>query len=121
MSQEQFNDAWLDTQYLKLDEGVLAFVFTRERLDRALEVPPEQAAEMLKQRHDQLVSLYARTTHRILHDEFYTELFEELADLPDDVVIPFVHLALRNIEDEQVEAARVEVVAKFQSKRKKKS
>jgi hypothetical protein len=121
MSQEEFNDAWLDTEYLKLDEGVLAFVFTRERLDRALALSPDEARKMLEEHHDKLVAMYARTTHRILHDEFYTELFEELAEQPDEVVFPFVHLALHNISDAEAEAARVEVVKKFQSKRGKKS
>jgi hypothetical protein len=121
MSEAGFHDAWLDTEYLKLDEGALGFVFTRQRLEAALAVEPERVREMLEAKRDELAALYARVTHRILHDEFYTELFEELAELPDEMVFPFIHLVLGRVSDETIEAARVEVVRKFQEKRKRKA
>lgn len=119
MEASDFNDAFLDTQYLKLDEGALGFIFTRERLAKALAVPAPEVKRMLADNHSALVDLMAVTTRRILHEAFYTQLFEDLAALPDEKAYPFIHLALRKLDDAEVEAARVKVVKAFQEKRKK--
>lgn len=117
MEPETFNDAFLDSQYLKLDEGALGFIFTRERLAKALTAG--NVAGMLRDNHAALVDLMGETTRRILHEAFYTRLFEDLSALPDELAFPFIHLALRKLEDPDVEAARVRVVRAFQEKRKK--
>lgn len=119
MEKDAFNDAFLDREYLKLDEGSLGFIFTEERLAVALAVSQREVSAMLRENHGRIVALYADTTKRILHEAFYTALFEELAALPDAIAFPFIHLALGRIEDAEVEAARVKVVKEFQSKRKK--
>lgn len=119
MEKEAFNDAFLDREYLKLDQGSLGFIFTEERLARALAQSRAEVSTMLRANHAQMVKLYADTTRRILNEAFYTALFEELSELPDELAYPFIHLALGRIEDDEVEAARVQVVKEFQSKRKK--
>ncbi len=119
MEAPDFNDAFLDTQYLKLDEGALGFIFTRERVAKALALSAPDAKRMLADNHGALVDLMAVTTRRILHEAFYTRLFEDLSALPDEQAYPFIHLALRRLDDPEVEAARVKVVKAFQDKRKK--
>lgn len=117
MATADFTDAFLDSQYLKLDEGALAFIFSRERVDAAKAMKPERASELLASHRDELVRLYGDVTRRILKDAFYMKLFEELSELEDDVAFAFINLALRRISDEQVEAARVKVVQEFQAKK----
>lgn len=117
MSVADFTDAFLDSQYLKLDEGALAFIFSRERVEAAKAVTPVQAQELLAAHHAELVRLYGDVTKRILKDAFYMKLFEELSELPDEVAFAFINLALRRISDERVEAARVKAVQDFQAKR----
>jgi hypothetical protein len=119
MEPEQFNDAFLDTEYLKLDEGALRFIFTPERVEAALACPPAQVQQMLTDHHAQIVELFAATTRRILHEAFYMKLFEDLSSLQDHLAYPFIHLALRRIEDAEVESARVAVVKAYQARRKK--
>ena len=119
MEPEQFNDAFLDTEYLKLDEGALRFIFTPDRVDAALACPEADVRRMLADHHAQVVELFAATTRRILQEAFYMKLFEDLSGLQDHLAYPFIHLALRRIEDAEVEAARVAVVKAFQAKRKK--
>src|SRR5690606_27537170 len=101
MEAEEFNDAFLDTEYLKLDEGALGFIFTQERLEKALAVPQSEVQAMLQQHHAEVVELVANTTRRILHEAFYIKLFEDLTALPDELAYPFIHLALRRVEDAQ--------------------
>jgi hypothetical protein len=119
MEPAEFNDAFLDTEYLKLDEGALGFIFTPERLEKALACPQPDVLAMLQANHAEVVELFANTTKRILHEAFYMKLFEDLTALPDELAYPFIHLALRRVEDAEVEAARVAVVRAFQAKRKK--
>lgn len=118
MEPTDFNDAFLDSTYLKLDEGALAFIFTRPVVQAAQALSVEQAQAYLKKHHATLVSLYGSTTRRILMEAFYTDLFEELSVMDPEVVAAFINLALRRIEDEQVEAARVAEVQKYQARRK---
>lgn len=121
MQNQEFTDAFLDSQYLKLDEGALSFIFTRERVDAAKLVSVDQARGFLKQHHDALVGLYGTVTKRILKDAFYMELFEELSELDDEVAFAFINLCLRRIEDPAVEQARVKAVQEYQAKRKPKT
>jgi hypothetical protein len=118
MEPTDFSDAFLDTEFLKLDEGALGFIFTRERLAGALDVEKPQVQAMLRENHAEVVDLFANTTRRILNEAFYMKLFDDLSALPDELAVPFIHLALRKIEDSEVESARVKVVREFQSKRK---
>lgn len=115
-----FEDAFLDSTYLKLDEGALAFIFTKERVDAAKALSIEDARARLQKHHEELVRLYGETTKRILMDAFWHDLFEDLAEREQDVVFAFINLALGRIEDQEVEAARVEEVKKYQARLKKK-
>lgn len=117
MSGTDFTDAFLDSQYLKLDEGALSFIFSRDRVEAAMLLTVQQAGDLLARHHAQLVGLYGKVTRRILKDAFYMDLFEELAELEDDVAFAFINLALRRIEDPEVESARVKAVQEYQSKR----
>lgn len=119
MTSPDFTDAFLDSQYLKLDQGALSFIFTEARVNAALEMPPAKAREALKRHHAELVGLYGDVTKRILKDAFYMGLFEELSELEDEVAYTFINLALRRIEDPEVEAARVKAVQEYQAKRTK--
>ncbi|MCB9932371.1 MAG: hypothetical protein H6841_03015 [Planctomycetes bacterium] len=121
MDVSDFNDAFLDSTYLKLDQGALSFIFTAERVKAAQGLGVDAANALLQKHHAELVRLYGDTTRRILVEAFYNDLFEELADLPDEVAWTFINLALRRIEDAQVEAARVAEVKKYQAKRKPKA
>ena len=121
MEADDFTDAFLDSQYLRLTEGALAFIFTKPRVQKAQALSPEQAGALLQKHHAQLVKIYGDVTKRILADAFYMKMFEELYDLPDEVAFAFINLALRRIEDTQVEAARVQAVTEYQRKRKKPS
>ncbi|MCB9896019.1 MAG: hypothetical protein H6839_16415 [Planctomycetes bacterium] len=121
MEATDFNDAFLDSTYLKLDEGALSFIFTPARVKAATALSVEQANLLVQDNHDALVKIYGDTTKRILIEPFYMELFEELAEQPDDVAFAFINLALRRVEDERVEAARVAEVKKYQAKRKPKA
>lgn len=121
MDHSEFTDAFLDREYLKLnDEGTLNFIFTKERVQRAKELPVDEAEALLQKHHDALVEIYRDTTKRILIEAFYTELFEELADKDDEVALAFINLVLGRVRDEEAEKARVEEVRKFQAKRQKK-
>jgi hypothetical protein len=115
-----FEDAFLDSTYLKLDEGALAFIFTKERVEAAKGLSVEEARERLASHHEELVRLYGETTKRILMDAFWHDLFEDLAEREEDVVFAFINLALGRIEDAEVEAARVAEVKKYQARLKKK-
>jgi hypothetical protein len=121
MDVTDFNDAFLDSTYLKLDEGALAFIFTSDRVKAATALSTEDANRLVREHHAALVKMYGDTTRRILIEPFYIELFEELAAQPDEVAYAFINLALRRVEDEQVEAARVAEVKKYQAKRKPKA
>ncbi|MBX3472812.1 MAG: hypothetical protein KF754_00310 [Planctomycetes bacterium] len=121
MSNQGFTDAFLDSQYLKLDEGALAFIFTRERVNAARALGADQAAAYLARHHDKLVRLYGDVTRRILKDAFYDSLFEQLSELEDEIAFAFINLCLRRIQDEAVEAARVQAVQEYQAKRKPKA
>lgn len=121
MQNQEFTDAFVDSQYLKLDEGALSFIFTRERVDAAKLVSVDQARGFLKRHHDALVGLYGTVTKRILKDAFYMDLFEELSELDDEVAFAFINLCLRRIEDPAVEQARVKAVQEYQAKRKPKT
>jgi hypothetical protein len=118
MNEESFHDAFLDSEYLKLDEGALGFIFTQQRLERALECGDDDVRAMINARRPELVSLVAETAGRILREAFYTRLFEELSELPDELAIPFIHLALRRVTDPEIEAARAQVVREYQARRK---
>ncbi len=120
MDNSEFTDAFLDREYLKLDEGALSFIFTRERVEQATGLSVDDAHALLQKHHDEMVALWRDTTKRILMDAFYTELFEELAGKDDDIAFAFINLALGRIQDEQAEAARVEEVSRFQARRRKK-
>ena len=117
MAAADFTDAFLDSQYLKLDEGALAFIFSRERVEAAKAVDTARAKQMLAAHRDELVRLYGDVTRRILKDAYYMKLFEELSGLDDEIALAFINLALRRISDEKVEAARVKAVQDFQAKR----
>jgi hypothetical protein len=121
MDVTDFNDAFLDSTYLKLDQGALSFIFTAERVKAAEALSVQQANELLRKHHAELVRLYGNTTRRILVEAFYNDLFEELSELPDEVAWAFINLALRRIEDPEVEGARVAEVKKYQAKRKPKA
>ena len=114
-----FEDAFLDSEYLKLDEGALAFIFTKERVEAAKALSAEDASARLAKHHEELVRLYGEATKRILMDAFWHDLFEDLADREEDVMFAFINLALGRIEDEEVEAARVAEVKKYQARLKK--
>ncbi|MCC6572173.1 MAG: hypothetical protein IT462_00145 [Planctomycetes bacterium] len=114
-----FVDAFLDSTYLKLDEGALAFIFTKERVKQAQALPLEKAKALVAANRDELAKIYSGVARRILKDAFYMNLFVELAELPDDIAFAFMNLCLRRVEDEQVEAARREVVSKIAAQRKK--
>lgn len=121
MQNQGFTDAFLDSQYLKLDEGALSFIFTRERVDAAKLVSVDEAVKMLARHHDHLVRLYGTVTKRILKDAFYMDLFEELSGLDDEVAYSFINLCLRRVQDAAVEQARVKAVTEYQAKRKPKT
>lgn len=121
MQSQEFTDAFLDSQYLKLDEGALAFIFTRERVNAAKAVSVETARQYLARHHGQLVGLYGTVTRRILKDAFYMDMFEQLAELDDEVAFAFINLCLRRTEDPEVEQARVKAVQEYQAKRKPKT
>ena len=120
MAQDDFIDAFLDSQYLKLDRGALDFIFTRERVERAMVVNEADVTALVETRRDELAAVYADTARRILVEPFYIKLFEALAELEDDLAVPFINLALGRVTDDEVEAARVAVVKEFQSKLKRK-
>lgn len=115
-----FEDAFLDSTYLKLDEGALAFIFTKERVQAAQALSVEDAQARLAKHHEEMVRLYGETTKRILMDAFWHDLFEDLSDREEDVVYAFINLALGRISDDEVEAARVAEVKKYQARLKKK-
>jgi hypothetical protein len=117
MATADFTDAFLDSQYLKLDEGALAFIFSKDRVEAAKALDEAGAQALLETHHEHLVRLYGDVTRRILKDAFYMKLFEELSELEDEVAYAFINLALRRIGDERVEAARVKAVQDFQAKR----
>ncbi|MCA8914758.1 MAG: hypothetical protein KDB90_05040 [Planctomycetes bacterium] len=121
MEATDFNDAFLDSTYLKLDEGALSFIFTPARVKAATALSIDEAGKLVKANHAALVKIYGDTTKRILIEPFYIELFEELAEQPDEVAYAFINLALRRVEDDEVEAARVTEVKKYQAKRKPKA
>ncbi len=121
MQNQGFTDAFLDSQYLKLDEGALAFVFTRDRVEAAKQVSVEDAQQMLARNHDRMIRLYGTVTKRILKDAFYMDMFEELSELDDEVAFAFINLCLRRITDAKVEEARVNAVQEYQAKRKPKT
>ena len=120
METTDFNDAFLDSTYLKLDEGALSFIFTKERVAAAQALSVDEANALLQKHHAELVKLYGDTTKRILLDAFYNDLFEELSAREDEIAFAFINLALRRIEDEEVEGARVSEVKKYQARLKKK-
>lgn len=117
---DDFDDAFLDSTYLKLDDGALAFIFTKERVEAATAISPEEASALLDKHQDELVRIYGETTKRILMDAFWHDLFEDLFEREDEVVFAFINLALGRITDEKVEAARVAEVKKYQARLKKK-
>jgi len=117
---DDFEDAFLDSTYLKLDEGALAFIFTKQRVEAAKGISPEEAKTLLGKHHAELVRIYGETTKRILMDAFWHDLFEDLFEREDEVVFAFINLALGRISDEAVEAARVAEVKKYQARLKKK-
>lgn len=119
MSGGDFADAFLDSTYLKLDEGALAFIFTRQRVEKASQLTTAEAAALVATHRDELVRLYAGTARRILKDAFYMQLYEELAELDDELAFAFINLCLRRVEDETIEAARRDVVVKIAASRKK--
>jgi hypothetical protein len=121
MEAGDFNDAFLDSTYLKLDRGALSFIFTPERVDAALKLSVDQASALMKKHHAALVKIYGDTTRRILIEAFYMELFEDLSNEPDEVAHAFINLCMRRIEDPEIEAARVAEVRKYQAKRKPKA
>ncbi len=121
MAGTNFTDAFLDSQYLKLDEGALAFIFSRDRVQTARAAKDADLTQWLQKHHAALVDLYGTVTRRILKDAFYDNLFEELSELPDEVATVFINLALRRIQDADVEAARVKAVQEYQAKRKPKA
>jgi len=121
MDQTDFNDAFLDSTYLKLDKGALSFIFTPERVEAALKLSVDGAGALVKKHHAELVKTYGDTTRRILIEPFYMELFEELAEKPDEVAHAFINLAMRRVEDPEIEAARIAEVKKYQAKRKPKA
>lgn len=118
MAGTNFTDAFLDSQYLKLDEGALAFIFSRDRVAAARAAEDADLAQWLQKHHATLVDLYGTVTRRILKDAFYDNLFEELSELDNEVATVFINLALRRIQDPDVEAARVKAVQEYQAKRK---
>lgn len=120
MDTTDFNDAFLDSTYLKLDEGALAFIFTKEKVEAAQKLSVDEANALLQKHHGELVRIYGDATKRILLDAFYHELFEDLIARDDEVVYAFINLALRRIEDPEVEGARVAEVKKYQARMKKK-
>ncbi len=119
MSGGDFADAFLDSTYLKLDEGALAFIFTRQRVEKASQLSTAEAAALVAAHRDELARLYAGTARRILKDAFYMQLYEELAELDDELAFAFINLCLRRVEDETIEAARRDVVVKIAASRKK--
>ena len=121
MAEGGFTDAFLDSEYLKLDEGALAFIFTRGRIEAAKALSEEEALALVDANRETLVKLYARATERILREAFYMDLFEELSELEDGIAFAFMNLALGRVQDAEVEAARVKVVAAYQAKRKRPS
>jgi hypothetical protein len=121
MDATDFNDAFLDSTYLKLDKGALSFIFTPERVDAALKLSVPAAAALVKGNRETLAGIYGDTAKRILNEPFYMELFEELSEQPDDIAFAFINLCMRRVEDETVEAARVAEVRKYQAKRKPKA
>ena len=120
MTTTDFNDAFLDSTYLKLDEGALAFIFSKERVEAAQQLSVEEANALLQKHHAELIRLYGETTKRIFIDAFYHDLFEDLSDRDDEVAHVFINLALGRIEDAEVEGARVAEVKKYQARMKKK-
>ena len=149
MDTTDFNDAFLDSTYLKLDEGALSFIFTPARVKAATAQSVDEADALLKKHQapsspfgssgagdliqlalsgalstgggTEVRKIYGDTTKRILIEAFYIELFEELAEQPDEVAYAFINLCLRRIEDPVVEEARVAEVRKYQAKRKPKA
>ncbi|MBZ0136861.1 MAG: hypothetical protein K8I27_10850 [Planctomycetes bacterium] len=117
---DEFEDAFLDSTYLKLDEGALAFIFTKERVQAALGISGGEAQALLDKHRDEMVRIYGETTKRILMDAFWHDLFEDLFEREDEVVFAFINLALGRIKDKDVEAARVAEVKKYQARLKKK-
>lgn len=113
-----FTDAFLDSQYLRLDEGSLGFIFTPQRVRQAAQVPATELEPLLAANRAEMARLYGDVTRRILKDAFYDRLFEELAELPEDHATLFINLALRRIQDSDVEAARVSAVREYQARRK---
>jgi hypothetical protein len=121
MDGTDFNDAFLDSTYLKLDKGALSFIFTPARVDAALKLSVQQAQSLVNEHRDELARIYGDTAKRILNEPFYMELFEELSDQPDEIAHAFINLCMRRVADETVEAARVAEVRKYQAKRKPKA
>lgn len=119
MDADEFTDAFLDSQYLRLTDGALAFIFTKPRVQAAQALSVAEANALLQKHHAQLVKIYGDTTRRILGDAYYMNLFEQLFELDDEVAFAFINLALRRVEDPQIEAARVQAVTEYQRKRKK--
>jgi hypothetical protein len=120
MDADDFNDAFLDSTYLKLDKGALSFIFTPQRVEAALKLSVDQANALVKKHQAELVKTYGDTTKRILIEAFYMELFEDLSTKADEVAYAFINLAMRRVEDPEVEAARIAEVKKYQAKRKPK-
>jgi hypothetical protein len=110
-------DLHLDSQYLKLDEGALSFIFSRALVEKAKALGVQEAQALVRAHHAKLVEMMGTVTARILKDAFYTDLFEQLARQPEDLSLAFVNLALRRVEDEAVEAARAGAVAAYLKKR----
>jgi hypothetical protein len=121
MEGTDFNDAFLDSTYLKLDRGALSFIFTPQRVEAALKLSVPQAQALVHANREELARIYGDTAKRILNEPFYMELFEELSDRPDEIAYAFINLCMRRVEDEAVEAARVAEVRKYQAKRKPKA
>lgn len=121
MDHSDFTDAFLDREYLKLDdEGPLNFIFGKNRVRAAKELPVDEAEALLQKHHQTMVDLYRDTTKRILMEAFYIELFEELADHDDEVAFAFINLVTGRVNDKEAELARVDEVKKYQARRKKK-
>ena len=118
MNETAFVDAFLDQQYLKLDERALGFIFGPERLAAATSLPVAEAKALLAAHREQVLEIVVDTARRILRDTFYDRLFEELAALPGPVAGAFINLALGRVEDAGIEAARAETVKRIQESRR---
>lgn len=118
MNQTEFVDAFLDRQYLKLDERALGFIFGPERVAAASAQPLPQATAQLAALRERMQHLVVETSRRILRDAFYDRLFEELAALPEPEAGAFINLALGRTADAGIEAARAEAVRQIQEARR---